>query len=151
MQDLQIGQRFVTLLLYNCDTGKSRSVKWVENLGSASLKLILLSEFLKQTPLCSLMTTIETSIKPDKMSLFGSEGWQKGDSIMVPTLLLMITTRNSYSRRKFLHSRTHSGRKTKGQESMPQAISVFCCLSPHTMFSLPHKGSDSSDFHCISK
>lgn len=57
MQDLQIGQRFVSLPLYNRDTGKSRSAKWVENLGSASLKLILLFELLEQTTLCFFMTT----------------------------------------------------------------------------------------------
>lgn len=70
MQDSQIGQRFVCLLLYSRDTGKSISAKWVESFGSASLKLILLSELLEQPRVFLYDNNIDL-IKSDKNRLFG--------------------------------------------------------------------------------
>lgn len=75
---------------------------------------------------------------------------KKGDNILIPMLLLTITTRNFYPRRKFLLPSIHSERKIEAQESVPQGISVFCCLSPHNIFSAS-QWSDSSDFLLISK
>lgn len=67
--------RFVSLLLYNHDTGKSRSEKWVENLGFASSKLILLRAF-GANPFVFLDDSHIDLTKSDKNSLFGSKVWE---------------------------------------------------------------------------
>lgn len=77
MQDLQIGQRFVSLLLYNCDTGKSQSAKWVENLGVYIFETHPALRSFGASPFVFLYDINIDLIKSDKNSLFGSEGWQE--------------------------------------------------------------------------
>lgn len=94
-------ERLVSLLLFNRNTGKSRSAKSVESFVYLSLKSIMLSELSERNPLCSTRTTIETTIGQQIQTMtvvsLGVKDGKKDDAILIPMLLLMITTKKLLS------------------------------------------------------